>query len=147
MIDIENFVFDTVYNHVITKHSDANITSGYDERMSSHKTMVIRQTNSVPLQSTMTDACGENHTRFTFEVEAECDYEHTARSELHDLLNDADDAMQSIKARRMYRSRPINIDRTRYRQYARYEVIAGKPYVVNKGLQTEKTIYPMYRRG
>ena len=146
MIDIENLVFDTVYNAVHAEFADANITSGYDERMSSHLTVVVRETNSVPMQSTMTDACAENHTRFTYEIEIESDKEHTARSEIKSVLEVVDTAMQGIKARRMYKSRPINMDRTRWRQYARYEVIAGKPYVVNANTANEKTVFPMYRR-
>ena len=146
MIDISNLVFDTVYNQLSVLYPDANITAGYDEKRAGDTTVIIRETGNVPVRSTNTDSCAENYTRVTFEVEVECNKEGTARSVCGSILADADTIMQSMKFRRVHKNRPININRTGYRQYARYEAIVGKPVVVNAGQQNEKTVYQMYRR-
>ena len=146
MIDIENLVFDTVYNALHTIYPNANITSGYDEQMATYPTVIVRETNNVPYQKMNTDDCAENYARLTYEVEVFSNKADTARSECKAILKDADTVMQGMKFRRIHKNRPLNIDRTLYRQYARYEVIVGKPYVVDEGLQTERTVYPMYRR-
>ncbi len=146
MIDIESFVFDTVYNQLIVLHPSANISAGYDEKDTVFPTVVIRETGNMPYQSSNTDNCAENHTRVTYEVSVTSDKTGEARSECKELLKDADTIMQSMKFRRIYKSYSINIGRTSFRQYARYEAIVGKPVVVNAGQQNEKTVYQMYRR-
>ena len=141
MIDIENLVFNTVFDQLSVLYPKANITIGYDEQKASNLTVIVRETNSVPVQSMNTDDCAENYTRLTYEVEVISNKEGTARSECKAVLEAADTIMQSMKFRRIHKNRPVNTDRTVYRQYARYEVIVGKPYE-----EDGKTIYPMYRR-
>ena len=103
--------------------------------------MIVRETNNVPVQSMNTDDCAENYSRLTYEIEVVSNQENTARSECKEILEAADTIMQSMKFRRIHKNRPVNTDRTVYRQYARYEVIVGKPYE-----KDGNTIYPMYRR-
>ena len=149
MIDVENLVFDTFYNAFHALHPDANITAGYDEQNAIVPCVVVRQTNSQPYRNSATDDCAENHTRITFEVEVFSDKADTGRSECKELLNDADTIMQSMKFRRIHLNRPLNIDRTLYRQYARYEVIVGKGITTVTGTGNEQvttTVYQMYRR-
>ena len=146
MIDIENLVFDTVYNQLHQSYPNANITAGYDEQNAIFPAVVVRETNNQPYRASATDECAENHSRVTFEVEVYSDKANTARSECKELLNAVDGIMQSMKFRRIHKNRPINIDRTVYRQYARYEVIVGKPVTYNAGQQNERTVYQMYRR-
>lgn len=146
MIDIEYLVFDTVYNALNPLFPEANITNGYDEKMSVYPTVIIRETNNVPYQKMNTDDCAENYARVTYEVEVFSNKENIARIECKEILNAADEIMQSMKFRRIHKNRPVNQDRTVYRQYARYEAIVGKPYIENEGTIHEKTVYPMYRR-
>ena len=146
MIDIENFVFDTVYNGLSVLYPDANITAGYDERYESDTTVVVREVGNTPYAFGNTDNCAENYSRVTFEIEVESNKENTARTVCKTILNSADTIMQSMKFRRTHKNRPLNIDRTKFRQYARYEVIVGKPVTVNAGQQNEKTVFQMYRR-
>jgi hypothetical protein len=49
--------------------------------------------------------------------------------------------MQSMKFRRIHLNRPLNVNRTLWRRYARYEVIVGKPVEIEGN-----TVYQMYRR-
>ena len=146
MIDIDSMVFDTVYNQLSTQYPDVNITDGYDERMATYPNLVVVATGNVPYQSANTDACAENCTRVTFQLESISNRTGTARSECRELLDKADAVMQSMKFRRTYMSEPQNINRTIWRRYARYEAIVGKPVVVNAGQPDEKTVYQMYRR-
>ena len=141
MIDIKNFVFDTVYNQLSTQFPNANITAGYDEQNAIFPTVIIRETNNQPYRASATDDCSENHTRVTFEIEVESDKDATGRSECETILSAVDGIMQGMKFRRVHKNRPINIDRTVWRQYARYEVIVGKPIEVGGN-----TVYQMYRR-
>ena len=141
MISIENFVFDTVYSQLSVLHPEADISSGYEEKEASHLSVVIRETGNVPYQASNTDDCAENHARVTFEVEVVSDKTGESRSKIATVLNDADVIMQSMKFRRTFKSNAMNIGRTKFRQYARYEVIVGKPVEING-----KTVYQMYRR-
>ena len=149
MIDVENLVFDTFYNAFNQLHPEANITAGYDEQNAVFPCVVVRQTNSQPYRASATDDCSENHTRITFEIEAISDKYDTGRSECKALMNDADDVMTSMKFRRVHMNRPLNVDRTKWRQYARYEVIVGKGITTVTGSGDEQvvtTTYQMYRR-
>ena len=146
MIDISNLVFDTVYAQLSQTYPTANITGGYDEKKAGDINVVVREVGNVPYANGNTDDCAENYTRVTFEVDVECNKQDTARSECHKILASADAIMQSMKFRRIYMSGAINVERTTYRQYARYEVIVGKPVTYDKGTQNERTVYQMYRR-
>ena len=146
MIDIESLVFDTVYNQLITLYPNANITAGYDEKKAVYPAVIVRETNNVPMTRYNTDDCAENYSRVTFEVEVESDKQNTARSECKAILNAVDGIMQGMKFRRIHKNRPLNVDRTVYRQYARYEVIVGKPVVYDAGTSSERTVFHMYRR-
>ena len=149
MIDIESLVFDTVYNALIQQYPSANITAGYDEQNAVFPTVVIRETNNQPYRNSATDDCSENHARLTYEIEVISDKENTGRGECKGILNAADTVMQSMKFRRIHKNRPINIDRTRWRQYARYEVICDKGTQVSRivdGQTVTDTVYHMYRR-
>ena len=146
MIDIESLVFDTVYNALIQQYPNANITAGYDEKLAVYPAVIIREVGNVPYQRGNTDACAENYTRVTVEIEVESDKKDTARSECKNILNAVDDIMQNMKFRRIHKNRPLNVDRTVYRQYARYEAIVGKPITYDAGTENERTVYQMYRR-
>ena len=149
MIDIENLVFDTFFNQLSLIHQDANITAGYDEKTATFPPVIVRQTNNQPYRASATDDCSENHSRITFEIEVISDKQDTGRSECHEILADADEIMQSMKFRRVHLNRPLNIDRTLWRQYARYEVIAAKGREVTTivdGKPVTNTVFDMYRR-
>lgn len=141
MIDIENLVFDKFYDQMSILHPEANITAGYDEHTAKYPCVVVQQTNSQPYRDSATDECSENHSRVTFEIEVYSDQANTGRSQCSTLLNDADDIMQSMKFRRIHLNRPLNVNRTLWRRYARYEVIVGKPIEIDGN-----TVYHMYRR-
>lgn len=141
MIDIEYPLFDTFQSQLSVLHPEANITAGYDEKRVVSPTVIFRETGNVPYQRGNTDDCAENFTRLTIEIEVVSDKVGTARSECKVILNDSDAIMQSMKFRRIYKSRPLNLNRNEYRQYARYEVIVGKPVTVDGN-----TVYQMYRR-
>jgi len=149
MIDIESLVFDTVYNALHNTYPNANITAGYDEENAVFPVVIVRQTNNQPYREANTDDCAENYARITFEVEVMSDKADEGRSECKELLIAADDAMQTMKFRRVHLNRPINVNRTLWRQYARYEVIAdkGTTVVTGEGEQQETTTtFHMYRR-
>lgn len=149
MIDIENLVFNTVFDGVHAVKSTIDAQKGYNEQTAAYPCIVVRETNNVPLERTNTDDCAENYTRVTYQVDVYSDKEGTARSECRELLGIVDDIMQSMKFRRTHMSEPLNIKRTIYRQYARYTVIVRKGITTTAivdGKEVETTTFHMYRR-
>lgn len=149
MIDVENLVFDTVFNGVRTVHPSMEVTKGYPEENAKFPHIVIRETNNVPVQRMNTDDCAENFSRLTYQVDVYSDKEGTARSECRDLLALVDGIMQGMKFRRIHMNEPLNINRTIFRQYARYSVVVGKGVTKTEtvdGKEVSTTVYQMYRR-
>lgn len=149
MINIENLVFNTVFDGVASVHSTVPVTKGYIEQNAVYPCIVVKETNNVPVENTATDDCAENHTRVTYQIDVYSDKENTARSECRDLLSCVDEIMQGMKFRRTYMSEPLNIRRSVYRQYARYIAIVGKGMtsVTGNGNDASSvTTFHMYRR-
>ena len=147
MIDIGSKVFDTIYNAVKdnSAYPNADVTTGYDEKTAVFPCVVVRETNNQPYRKSDTDDCAENHARITYEVSVYTDNANIAKTEGRKILNIVDLALASLKFRRIHVNQPLNISRTIFRQYGRWEVIVGKPITVTVG-QTEKQVYQMYRR-
>ena len=149
MIDVENLVFDTVFNGVQTVRNNVTVNKGFVEEMAQFPCIVVRETNNVPVEDMNTDPCAENFTRLTYQIEVYSDKAGTARSECRDLLKVVDGIMQGMKFRRTYMSEPFNIERTIFRQYARYMVVVDKGTTTVSGEgkdQTTTTVYQTYRR-
>lgn len=149
MIDVENLVIDAVYNGVTTVHPNLPVTKGFIEENAEFPCIVIRETNNVPVQRMDTDNCAENYSRLTYQVDVYSDKADTARSECRDLLNLVDGIMQSMKFRRIYMNEALNIERSIFRQYARYAVIVREGVTTTTGTGNEQvttTTFQMYRR-
>ena len=149
MIDIENLVFDTVFNAVRTVHSNMNVTKGFIEENAKFPCIVVREVNNVPLERTNTDDCAENFSRLTYQIDVYSDKAGTQRSECRDLLNLVDGIMQTMKFKRIHMNEPLNIKRSIFRQYARYSVIADKGITTTTGTGNEQvttTTFHMFRR-
>lgn len=151
MIDIGNKVFDTIFNAVTANgaYPDADVTTGFDEKTAVFPCVVVEETSSVPLQKGNTDDCAENYTRFVYEVSVYTDNVNSAKTVGKDILNIVDTALQGLKFRRIHKNKPLNIARTIFRQYGRWEVIVGKPITrtdIVDGKPVETTVYQMYRR-
>lgn len=145
MIDIESLVFNTVFDGVTTVYPNVPVTKGFIEQNAVFPCVVVRETNNVPVQRTNTDPCAENYTRVTYQVDVYSDKAGSARSECRELLNLVDGIMQTMKFRRIHVNEPLNIDRTIYRQYARYVVIVDKGTTTVSGDETTTT-FQLYRR-
>lgn len=141
MIDIESKIVDTVFNAVKTAFPNADVTTGYDERTAVFPCVVVYETNNAPYRRGNTDDCAENYTRLTYDVNVYTNNENSAKTDGKKILAIVDEAMQGLKFRRIHKNRPLNINRTIFRQYGRWEVIVSKPITVG-----ETTVYQMYRR-
>lgn len=149
MIDIENLVIDTVINGVHAVYSDLPVSKGFIEENANFPCIVIREMGNVPMQGTNTDDCAENYSRLIYRVDVFSDKAGTARSECRELLNLVDGIMQSMKFRRIHMNEPLNIKRTIFQQYARYEVIVRQGITTTTGSGDEEvstTVFQMYRR-
>lgn len=143
MIDIESKIFDTIFNAVKAENAypDADVTTGFDEKIAVFPCVVVEETNNAPYRRANTDDCAENYTRLTYEVSVYTDNVNSAKTTGKDILNIVDNALQGLKFRRIHKNKPLNLNRTVFRQYGRWEVIVSKP--VTDG---DNTIYQMYRR-
>jgi len=141
MIDIESKVFDTIFNAVKDSYPKADITTGYDEKTATFPCVVVYEVDNVPYQRTNTDNCAENYSRISYEVSIYTDNVNHAKTEGKAIFEIVDTALQELKFRRLRKNRPLNINRTVFRQYGRWEVIVGKPVEVDGN-----TVYQMYRR-
>ena len=141
MINIESKIVDTVFNAVKTAFPDADITTGYDEKTAIFPCVVVEEVDNVPYRRTNTDDCGENYSRITFDISVYTDNKDNAKTVGKSILEIVDTEMQGLKFRRMRKNKPVNIDRTIFRQYARYDVIVSKPTEINGN-----TVYNLYRR-
>lgn len=149
MINVENLVFDTVFNAVRTVYPSIEINKGFIEETAVFPCIIIREVNNIPVEETNTDDCAENYTRLTYQVDVYSNKAGSARSECKDLLELVDTTMQSMKFRRTHTSEPFNINRTLFRQYTRYTVIVanGVDTVTGEGNeQTTTTTFQLYRR-
>lgn len=143
MIDIESKIVDTIFNAVKDENAypNADVTTGFDEKTATFPCVVVQEIDNVPYRRTNTDDCAENYTRLTYEVSVYTDNVNSAKTEGKKILGIVDSAMQSLKFRRLRKNVPLNIARTIFRQYARYDVIVSKPMLVG-----DDTVYQMYRR-
>ena len=141
MIDIQSKIVDAIYTAVTGQYSGADVTTGYDPKNAVFPCVVVEEVDNVPYRKGMTDDCAENYARITYEVSVYTDSENSAKTDGRKILAIVDTALASLKFRRVRMNRPINIDRTIFRQYIRSDVIVSKP--VTSG---ETTVYQMYRR-
>lgn len=143
MIDIESKVVDTIFNAVKdnSAYPDADVTTGFDETTATFPCVVIEEVNNSPYRRMDTDDCAENYTRLTYEVSVYTDSVNSAKTTGKDILNIVDNALQGLKFRRIHKNKPLNIARTIFRQYGRWEVIVSKPII-----RGDDTVYQLYRR-
>ena len=149
MINVENLVFDTVFNGVKAVDPSIDVSKGFIEETAQFPCVIITETDNAPVQSTDTDDCSENYTRLTYRIDVYSDKAGTAQSECKKILNIVDGIMKSMKFRRQRVNEPLNISRTIFRQYARYTVIVDKGITttVTDGNETvTKTVFNTYRR-
>ena len=151
MIDIESKIFDTIFNAVTANNAypNADVTTGFDEKTAVFPCVVVEETNNSPYRRMNTDDCAENYTRLTYEVSVYTDNVNSAKTTGKEILKIVDTALQGLKFRRIHKNKPLNIARTIFRQYGRWEVIVGKPITrtdIVDGKQVETTTYQMYRR-
>ena len=141
MIDIESKIIDTIFTAVTTSYPNADITTGFDEKTAIFPCVVVQEIDNEAFRRTITDDCAENHARLTYEVSVYTDNANKAKTEGKAILGIVDNALQGLKFRRIRKNQPLNINRTLFRQYGRWDVIVGKPIV-----DGENTIYQLYRR-
>ena len=141
MIDIESKIVDTIFNAVTAIYPNTDVTTGFDEKNAIFPCVVVQEVDNAPLRRTATDDCSENHTRLIYEVSVYTDSKDKAKMDGKAILGIVDTALAGLKFRRVRKNQPLNIARTLFRQYGRWEVIVGQP--VEDG---EDLVYQMYRR-
>ena len=141
MIDIESKVFDTIFNAVTLAYPTADVTTGFDEQVAIFPCVVVNEIDNATYRNSATDDNCENHARLTYEISVYTDNANTAKTTGKTIMGIVDDALQSLKFRRIRTNKPLNIGRTIFRQYGRWEVVVSQPVEVG-----DDTVYQLYRR-
>lgn len=141
MIDIESKVFDTIFNAVTASYPNADVTTGFTEQNAVFPCVVVEEVDNSSYRQSATDDCSENHATLEYEVSVYTDNADTAKTVGKKILGIVDTALQGLKFRRVRKNQPLNIARTIFRQYGRWEVVVGQPVEVGND-----TVYQLYRR-
>lgn len=126
MIDVENQIFTTIYNAVITEYPNAKIESALNLSPSKFPCVSIEEVDNQNLLSTIDSGSNENHVTVTYEVTVWSNLTSGRKAEAKAILAIADDILINLNFSRITRT-PIQLDDgTKYRLLARYTAIIDK---------------------
>lgn len=141
MIDVENKVFDTVYNALIAHNPNIKVYGEAVEKSATFPAVTVAETDNYPYRLSETEAEIENHAILIYEINAYSNKQNDSKLECKAIIKVADQAMREMGFRRLLCRRTPNMDRTIYRIYARYEAIVSKAYE-----EDGNTVYKISRR-
>lgn len=140
MIDIENKVIDTIEQALIDSGITATVSSTFIETPSDFPWVYGREMGNSTYKGTLDTSLFEHHANIDFRWEVYSNKTSGAKTEVKEILNIIDLAMQKMKFTRSSYSFIPNIDRSVTRAYADYSA------VVQQGFTEEgNVIHRMYR--
>lgn len=140
MVDIENKVFDTVYNAVIAQYSTATILGEYVNVPAGFPCVTLIEEDNTTYTKTQDDSLQEHHARVMYECNVYANNE-TRKSTARDIAKLVDTTMQGMKFTRIFFGQTPNEDSTIYRITMRFEAV-----VAEGATSSGDTTYQMYRR-
>lgn len=145
MIDIENIVFDTVYNALNTAYGstypDMTIYGEYVPAPSGFPSVQIVEADNYTYTRTQDEQLTEHNARLMYTVDVYTDNITGKKSLAKQIANTVDTEMQNMKFTRTMYSQTPNVDRTIYRITMRYEAVVAEPKTIDGN-----TVYQMYRQ-
>lgn len=137
MIDIENKVIDTLITAV---GSSALVVGEYIATPSSFPCVMVLQTINSTFKKTLDNSLAPHHARISFQIDVYSNKSSGAKSEVKELFQIVDTAMQGMKFTLENFIMTPNYDRSITRGTARYSAIVGEGKTVGT-----TTTYQMYR--
>ena len=141
MIDIENYVFDSVVNAVLISYPNCSYYSVATETPTTFPCITIEEINNEIYQETMDSSALENHVRVSFEINVYTNTDDGKKAQAKNICDIIDGVMQANNFIREFYSPMPNIDITIYRITLRYSGIVAKG--VANG---ENILYHIYRK-
>lgn len=145
MIDIENIVFNTVYDALTAAYAasypDMTIYGEYVPAPSGFPCVTIVEDDNYTYRRTQDNQLAEHNANLMYTVNVYTDNITGKKSLAKAIANTVDVAMQNMKFTRTFRSQIPNTDRTIYRITMRYEAVVAEPKEINGN-----TVYQMYRQ-
>lgn len=145
MIDVENKVFDTVYNAVILEDPNATVISDTVEEFAKFPVVTLNEIDNSTFLKTLTRQNEEQHAKVTYEVNVYCDNQTGHKAKCKQLFDAVDNALLGMKFTRTLVTRLPNVDRTIYRMYGRYYAIVSKAEVSEDGEGNTVNTHYLYR--
>lgn len=141
MIDIENLVITTIQTAYTTAGKAVTVTSDFLDAPNSLPCVNIYQMNNSTYERTLDTSLTEHHASVVFQVDVFSNKKSGAKSEVKELFNILDEAMQKMKFVRTEFNFIPNASTSVTRGSARYNgiVMEGKTNNTN-------TTYQMFRR-
>ena len=141
MINIFPKVFSDVLTAIAAVNAKANVTEVPAQVAASYPAVIVRELNNVPIEHMNTVDSSENYSRITVELDVRSNRKQQPKAEAEALYEAAENALKALFFRRISGRRIPAEDRTIYRIYGQYDVIARAP--ITDG---ENTVYQLYRR-
>lgn len=141
MIDVENKVFNTIYEAVHALYPDAYIVSDELNVPDNFPCVSVVETDNSTLARTQDDDLVEHHANVTYTVNVYTNNVEAKKSTAKQILNVVDEEMQKMKFTRRMKSPTPNADSTIYRITARYMAIVADA-VVDNDVKTHQMYRP-----
>lgn len=141
MIDIENYMFDSVVTAVTSSYPTCTYYSVSTESPSSFPCITMEEMDNEVYQRSMDSSDLENHARVSYEINVYSNIDEGKKSQAKAIAQIIDSVMQSNNFVREFYSPMPNIDVTIYRITLRYSGI------VSKGVESgQNIVYHIYRK-
>lgn len=141
MIDIENYMFDSVINAVLAEYPGCSYYSVATETPTIFPCITMEEVNNEIYQDSMDSSALENHARISYEINIYTNIDEGKKAQAKNICQIIDNVMQSNNFIREFYSPMPNIDITIYRITLRYSGI------VAKGVESgENILYHIYRQ-
>lgn len=127
MINIENDVFDYVYERVVEKFPDLHMSGEYVKSPPSFPSSSLVEMDNTTYTGTQTSSDNENHASVMFELNVYSNKKVGKKSECKAIVSFIDEIMISLGFnRKLLQPVPNMDDATIYRMLARYDAVVAK---------------------
>lgn len=142
MIDIENKVLSVVREAVLAQYPNASVYGEYIEVPESFPCVTVTEDTNYTYVYSKDEQLMEHHAEVQYAVNVYSNLQDGAKLEARKIMGIADNAMQSMKFWRTMTRQVPNVDRSIYRQIARYRAVVGEPTEDANG----NLIFQMYQK-
>lgn len=126
MIDIENEVFDSVYEDLVAKFPDISVTSDYVAMPSEFPCVSLYEADNASYDKTQDSGSNENHAKVMYEVYVFSNKKSARKTECKTIFGVVDAKMLSMGFTRIAKQPFPRDDGAIYQLIGRYEAVVSK---------------------